>query len=157
MRRRVLVAVGICFLLVGCHWIRYYDLLTTHVELMEGMANDAAEALEAGLYEPRGSEVERLRYPLMRARQFAEVSADWGRTEHSGRKFRRFLDSYEAFVDAVDRARIDGVSADEEREILARVTDVVEDAWAARACIACERDGSSARCSRCGAIEAPAP
>ena len=157
MRRRALVAAGICFVLAGCHWLRYYDLLTTHVELMEGMATDAAEALEVGLYEPRGSEVERLRYPLMRARQFAEISADWGGTEHSGRKFRRFLDSYETFVDTVERARIDGVNADEEGEILAAVGEVVKDGWAVRACIACEREGGAARCSRCGANETPAP
>lgn len=150
-RRRALVAACICFMLAGCHWLRYFDLLTTHVELMEGMATDTAEALEAGLAEPRGSDVERLRYPLMRARQFAEVSAGWRGTEHSGRRFRAFLDSYEIFVDGVDRARIDGVSADEQSEILAAVQVVVEKGWAVLACAACERDGREERCSRCGA------
>jgi hypothetical protein len=154
-RRRALAVAGICFTLAGCYWLRYYDLATTHVELMEGMATDTADALEAGLYEPRASEIERLRYPLMRARQFAQVSAGWGRTEHSARKFLRFLDSYEEFVESVDRSRIDGVSPEEQREILARVAAVVDDGWAVRVCVACERDASSERCSRCGASRAP--
>ena len=154
--RATFVCVGLCLLLAGCHWLRYHDLLATHVELMEGMARDTAEALEAGLYDPRASEIERLRYPLLRAQQFAEVSADWDGTERSGAAFRSFVDAYEAFVEVVDRTRIDGIEPAEEEEILSSVKVVTARGTRVLACIECERNEAAERCAACVTGEATA-
>ena len=123
-----LLAVGV----VGCYWLRYYDLLETHVALMQGMANDTAEAVQAGVYRPQALESERLRYPLLRARQFKAISEDWDGIEASRGAFGGFVDSYAMFVDTVDRVRVDGVDAREKRQIVKSVRAVNQAAAAVR-------------------------
>jgi hypothetical protein len=146
---RIAFAGTLAVSVVGCYWLRYYDLLETHVSLMQGMANDTAEAVQAGVYRPQALESERLRYPLLRARQFKAISEDWDGIEASRDAFGRFVDSYAVFVDTIDRVRFDGVNSREKHQIVKTVSAVNEAAASVEDCVMCERDEDAARCERC--------
>jgi hypothetical protein len=140
---RIALAGALAVCVVGCYWLRYYDLLETHVSLMQGMANDTADAVRAGVYRPRALESERLRYPLLRARQFEAVSEDWDGIEASRDAFGRFVDSYSVFVDTIDRVRVDGVNAREKRKIVKTVSAVNDAAAAVRDSVVRELESGS--------------
>jgi len=59
----------------SCYWTRYPELVETHLGLLEGLAADGRDMVQAG-YGSRlhTGEIERFDYPLERAQQFAEIS-----------------------------------------------------------------------------------
>jgi hypothetical protein len=125
---------GLVFALVsslaisGCYWLRYADLARTHAELIEDLSSATLASLEASSRPLEPGEIERLRYPLARAREFAEIA----RKRYPERASLLALDAlvarYAEFIAAVERTRIEppdlarlreGVS-----EIHARAADV---------------------------------
>jgi hypothetical protein len=122
-----LVVALACMHASGCAWLRWRDVATTHADLMERLALDGADALaspRAGL-EP--GDIERLRYPLARARAFARSShrrfegAAW--LEH----FDRMLAAYGGLVDHLDKSRTRSVG-DREKERARLLAQAVTDA-----------------------------
>lgn len=101
-----LAVVALLTVASGCYWLRYHDLLETHLGLMQGLANDAAEAIAAGDGLLQASDIERLRYPLDRARQFVAVSRRRSSQRASLERFESFVAAYAELVDELDRARV---------------------------------------------------
>jgi len=108
----------------GCYWLRYYDLMETHVELMESMADSGGRILEAGSHSLAPSDISRLAYPLERARQFAEIS----RKRYAGREslaaFDAVVAAYGELHHYLDRIRVQDRSEEHLRtvaELLSRV------------------------------------
>lgn len=91
----------------SCYWVRYHDLLRTHVSLMSRMAADAVDQLAAGARPLAPADVERLRYPLQRARHFVDVSRSRRGELQSFREFEAFLELYASLVDDLDRLRVE--------------------------------------------------
>ena len=104
--------VGIvCGLLValaapGCYWLRYHDLVRTHAELIEDLSTATLASLEAVDRPLEPGEIERLRYPLGRAREFTEIA----RKRYPERASLAALDAlvarYAEFIAAAERARV---------------------------------------------------
>jgi hypothetical protein len=116
LRRRPagLTALILCIGLAGtaaCYWLRYHDLVRTHASLMSRMASDAQAQLAQGVRPLTPSDIERLRYPLERARQFMDVSRSSREGSDSFRGLEGLADRYEVFVDELDRARVEEVDA----------------------------------------------
>ena len=110
----------------GCGWWRWRELALTHVDLLDGLARDAVETLvspEGGL---APGDIERLRYPLDRARQFAVSNRNrFGDQEWLGH-FDALTAAYTQLVDWLDRARTQAVGEEERRrarELGEAVTD----------------------------------
>ncbi|MEE8312438.1 MAG: hypothetical protein V3R77_09275 [Candidatus Binatia bacterium] len=99
-------ASGVSATVAGCYWIRYHDLLLTHVALMSGMASDAADQLSLEARPLAPSDIERLRYPLQRAQHFLNVSRGRRSDLGSFRAFEGFVDAYGGLVDYLDRVRV---------------------------------------------------
>jgi len=116
----------------GCGWFRWRALARTHVELLERTGRDAADAYVA----PGGAlgpgDIERLRYPLERAREFALTSrrrfgdADWLV------RFDALLAAYADLSDWLDRARTQPVTDAEREQARARTARLLETASSAR-------------------------
>ena len=87
----------------GCYWLRYRDLAITHADLLERMALDARDGLQAG-HMP--ANIGTLRYPLERARGFSDIAS----RRFSGRpwleSFGAMLEAYDELVDELDRLRV---------------------------------------------------
>jgi hypothetical protein len=112
----------------GCYWLRYHDLLRTHVDLMEQIAEDAGAGLAAGHGVLQPADIERLRYPLERARSFAAISArrfgGEGSAPASLAEFESFIEAYAALVSDLDRLRVAEVSEVDLRRIREQVERV---------------------------------
>ncbi len=113
----------------GCHWLRWRALARTHVDLIEQLAADAVESMSAPQAGLEPADIERLRYPLARARAFADgqrgrfAQAPWLA------RFDRLLDAYAGLVDWLDRARVRRTTARDRRRaavLLARVRSAAE-------------------------------
>jgi len=122
----------------GCYWLRYHDLLLTHVDLMSGMASDAADRLSLETRPLEPSDIERLRYPLQRAQRFRDVSR--GRRSELGsfRAFEGFVDAYGEFVNDLDRVRVRVPAPGQITEAQRSATDLERRAEAIRAEVAQE-------------------
>jgi len=91
----------------GCYWLRYFDLARTHAELIQDLAEATLASLEATDRPLAPGEIERLRYPLARAREFTEIA----RKRYPDRESLAALDGlvarYADFITAVERARVE--------------------------------------------------
>jgi hypothetical protein len=94
-----------CVAVPGCAWLRWRSLALTHVDLMERLALDAAESLAAPGRGLEPGDIERLRYPLLRAREFAESSHGRFGDPPWLVAFDRLLSAYGREVDYLDKAR----------------------------------------------------
>ena len=116
----VFCALFVSVALSGCYWLRYADLTRTHTELIEDLSSATLASLEASSRPLEPGEIERLRYPLARAKEFAEIS----RKRYAERASLLALDAliarYAEFIAAVERARIEPPN-------LAQVAAIVSD------------------------------
>ncbi len=91
----------------GCYWLRYADLARTHTELIEDLSSATYASLEASARPPAPGEIERLRYPLARAREFAEIARKRFPDRASLAALDVLVARYAEFIAAVERARIE--------------------------------------------------
>lgn len=103
----------------GCYWLRYFDLARTHAELIEDLSSATLASLEATDRPLAPGEIERLRYPLSRAREFTEIA----RKRYPDRESLAALDGlvarYAEFITAVERARVERPDLDAMRALVA--------------------------------------
>ena len=135
---RTLATVAI-FVLLGtlaasCHWLRYHDLVLTHVDLMEGIANDAGAAMAAGNYRLNPTDLKTMAYPLERAIEF--LGETRGRRERSAsrRHLEEFVEAYRALYVYLDRVRITSAGK-QAKKVVALVATVASAAAATRAAV----------------------
>ena len=124
----------------ACYWLRYHDLLDTHVELMERLALDAGDALLAADAHLRNADIERLRYPLERARQFAAVSQRHYSERPSLARFESFITAYATLVEDLDRLRAFALGRAQRRRARSLVEEVTARAAAVREAVVAERE-----------------
>jgi hypothetical protein len=130
------VVVAVCATAGGCAWLRWRSLGHTHVDLMERLAVDAAEHLAAPDRGLQPGDIERLRYPLQRARDFRDSSqrrfggAPWIV------RFDELLGAYAELVSYLDRARTAQVGRAETERARALADRVVAAAGSARDALA---------------------
>jgi hypothetical protein len=93
----------------ACGWWRWRELALTHVDLLDALARDAVESLVA----PEGGlapgDIERLRYPLQRAQQFAASNRNRFAGDQWLVRFDALIAAYTQLVDWLDRARTQAV------------------------------------------------
>jgi hypothetical protein len=102
---RLAAVVAALYVAAGCYWLRYYDLMKTHVDLMARLAADASAELAAAPDALQPADIERMRYPLQRARQFAAVVRQRYPDRVSLARFDALIDAYAELVTELDRAR----------------------------------------------------
>ena len=135
---RTLATVAVCVLLgtlaTSCHWLRYHDLVLTHVDLMEGIANDAGAAIQAGNYRLNPTDLKTMAYPLERAIEFLGETRGRRERSPSRRHLEEFVVAYRALYVYLDRVRI--TPGDKRaRKAAALVATVVSLAAATRAAV----------------------
>jgi len=113
--------VCVLALSAGCYWLRYYDLARTHAELIDDLSVAALASVEATDRPLEPGEIERLRYPLARAREFTDIA----RKRYAERPSLAALDAlvsrYADLVAALDRARVEPRDLDALRGLVADV------------------------------------
>jgi hypothetical protein len=126
-------------LVSACYWLRYYDLARTHAELIDDLAVAALASIEASDRPMEPGEIERLRYPLARAREFTDIA----RKRYADRPSLGALDAlvarYADLVAALERARVERPDVE---AIRALVADVRTRAAAVETDIERERSGA---------------
>jgi hypothetical protein len=126
----VMLAVLAAVLFVGgCGWFRWRDLALTHIDLLERMADDAVATYVSAVEHLEPGDIERLRYPLTRAREFASSSRRRFGTAPWLDRFDAMLEAYAGLVDWLDRARTQPVS-DAERALARERFRLVRDSAA---------------------------
>ena len=135
---RTSAAIAI-FVLLGtlaasCHWLRYHDLVLTHVDLMEGIANDAGAAMAAGGYRLNPTDLKTMAYPLERAIEFLGETRGRRERSPSRRQLEAFVEAYRELYVYLDKVRItaDGKRA---KKVAALVATVAARAAATRAAV----------------------
>jgi hypothetical protein len=116
----------------GCAWLRWRELARTHVDLLERMATDAADTFSARPQELRPADIERMRYPLSRAREFAASSRSRFEDAEWVTRFDRLLTDYDALVGWLDRARTRNAGPRERDKAVTLTQQVRDDAAAVR-------------------------
>ena len=101
---------GRCVLVVlvvvpACLWRSYGEIMAVHVDVLLALADKTVANAEAGR-RPTSNDVVELTYPLQRGQQFAHQFEGY-RERDSYRHFVALLGRYEAFVQAIDAARVD--------------------------------------------------
>jgi hypothetical protein len=97
----------------GCYWLRYHDLVETHCELLEDLSAATSAQLEEAAPRFTPGDVERLRYPLERAREFIAIAEKRYAGRPSLVELTALVRVYADFIDAVERVRVgvaDGAS-----------------------------------------------
>jgi len=129
----------------GCYWLRYHDLLRTHVDLIEQLSVDAGASLAAGHGVLQPADIERLRYPLERAREFATISARRFGGEGSPDRpqslvaFEELLGTYGDLVGDLDRLRVADVKESDQQAVEAAIERIHAEAAAVRRAIDAEQ------------------
>jgi hypothetical protein len=92
-------------LLAGCFWRSYAGIVATHVDVLTAMARKGTDLVAAGRL--TAESLPELTYPLERAQAFARSaeSKSAGHRPPSLDAFRRLLERYREFLDALDRTR----------------------------------------------------
>ncbi len=130
------ITLALCLLCAGCYWLRYHDLVDTHAGLMEQLAADSADQVAAANRPLRPDDIERMRYPLERARQFAKIA----RRRFAGRpsldRFDELVVAYAQLVESLDRVRL---GSEGPTQAAALAADVAQRAATVRAAVAAER------------------
>ncbi|MFQ5477751.1 MAG: hypothetical protein ACE5E4_03955 [Candidatus Binatia bacterium] len=103
-KRRTTGILFFCVAFVaGCYWLRYPDIVRTHVELLERMALDGRDMVAAGMEGRLDSrELERFRYPLERAKGFQRLVGPRFAGKESLALFSDFLGEYEALLELME-------------------------------------------------------
>jgi hypothetical protein len=96
----------IAVLVAGCYWLRYHDLVETHCELLEDLSVATLAQVEALPPRIAPGDVERLRYPLQRAREFIRIAEQRHAGSASLAELTGLVGAYEALLDAVERLRV---------------------------------------------------
>ena len=124
-------------LVAGCYWLRYHDLVETHSELLEDLSVATLAQVEASPPRLVPGDVERLRYPLERAREFIRIAEQ----RHAGRESLTELTAlvgvYAELIDAVERMRVGMTDA---APIPPLVADIRARAERVRATVRSEKD-----------------
>jgi len=97
----------------GCYWLRYHDLVETHCELLEDLSVATLAQVEASPPRITPGDVERLRYPLERAREFIGIAEKRYASKESLLELTALVKVYADLIDAVERMRVgmtDGAS-----------------------------------------------
>lgn len=137
--RALRIAALICVsgaVVAGCYWLRYHDLVETHCELLEDLSVVTLAQAEATPPQITPGDVERLRYPLERAREFLGIAGKRFAGKQSLVELSALVGVYADFIDAVERMRVgmtDGAS------IPGLVEQIREHAARVRAAVASER------------------
>jgi hypothetical protein len=90
----------------GCYWLRYHDLVETHCELLEDLAVATLAQVEASPPRVTPGDVERLRYPLVRAREFLAIAEKRYAGERSLVELTTQVGVYADLIEAVERMRV---------------------------------------------------
>jgi hypothetical protein len=142
----LLVASSVCLLLIsGCYWLRYHDLVLTHAELIEDLAEATLPQLETAPAAISPGDVERLRYPLERAQHFLGIAAKRRAGNESLRALDALVGVYARFLVEMERVRagvVDGALSPGGADAVAAATALVADvrSHAARVREAVERE-----------------
>jgi hypothetical protein len=124
-------------LVAGCYWLRYHDLVETHCELLEDLSVATLAQVEASPPRIVPGDVERLRYPLERVREFIRIAEQ----RHAGRESLEELTAlvgvYAALIDALERMRVGMTDA---APIPPLVADIRARAERVRATVRSEKD-----------------
>jgi len=96
--------VAIAF--AGCYWLRYYDLVETHCQLLEDLSVATLAQVEASPRRITPGDVERLRYPLVRAREFLAIAEKRYAAKQSLGELAAQVGVYSDLIDAVERMRV---------------------------------------------------
>jgi hypothetical protein len=102
---RLLLCAWIAVASIGCYWLRYHDLVLTHVDLLEDFAAATLPQLEAAPDAISPADVERLRYPLARARQFVDLAAKRFPESEARAALARMTEVYAGLVEELERIR----------------------------------------------------
>lgn len=133
LRLTCVVAVLVC----GCYWLRYHDLVETHCELLEDLAVATLAAVEAPTPRIAPGDVERLRYPLQRAREFIVIAEKRYAGRESLVELGALVQVYADLIEAVERMR---VGMTDETPIPPLVAEVRSRAARVRAAVEAEKD-----------------
>jgi hypothetical protein len=112
----------------GCYWLRYGEIARTHADLLDRLAADARDAVAMG-HPLSNADIERMRYPLDRAEQFARISDGGDPPRASLVALRTEIRHYRELVETLDRVRVSDPSAGDR----ARVDDLAAKVRAAAA------------------------
>jgi hypothetical protein len=93
-------------LVAGCYWLRYHDLVETHCELIEDLSVATLAQVEASPPRIVPGDVERLRYPLERAREFIRIAEQRHADSESLAELTALVGVYAELIDAVERMRV---------------------------------------------------
>jgi len=132
--RRIVVLL-IAVMAAGCYWLRYHDLVLTHCELIEDLSTATQAQTDASPPRIEPGDVERLRYPLGRAREFIEIAATRYADRESLVELTALVGVYAELIGSLERMRV-GVADSE--TIRALVADIHEHAERVRDAVARE-------------------
>jgi hypothetical protein len=119
------VLLGAGATIPGCAYLRWRSLALTHADLIERLALDGAEQLASPAGGMQPGDIERMRYPLERAREFYESSKRRFGEDPWVADFDRMLGAYGELIGYLDRARTGEVGAaerDRSAELAGRVS-----------------------------------
>lgn len=102
---RALLCAAIAVASIGCYWLRYHDLVLTHTDLLEDLAAATLPQLESAPGEISPRDIERLRYPLERARQFVDLAGKRFEDSPARAALREMTDDYAGLVEELERIR----------------------------------------------------
>jgi hypothetical protein len=124
-------------LVAGCYWLRYHDLVETHCELLEDLSVATLAQVEASPLRIAPGDVERLRYPLERAREFIRIAEKRHAGSESLTALTAMVGVYAELIDAVERLRVGMIDA---APIPPLVADIRVRAERVRAAVGSEKD-----------------
>ena len=120
----------------GCYWLRYHDLAETHCELLEDLSVATLAEVQASPPRVEPGDVERLRYPLARAREFIVIAEKRYAGRESLVELTALVGVYAQLIEKVERMR---VGMTDGADIAPAVADIRAHADRVRAAIARER------------------
>lgn len=136
------VALLLCFAGVlavgaaGCYWLRYHDLAETHCELIEDLSTATLAQVQASPPRIEPGDVERLRYPLVRVREFITIAEQRYAGRESLVELTALVGVYAELIEKLERAR---VGMTDGADIAPIVADIRARAERVRAAITRER------------------
>ena len=119
----------------SCHWLRYHDLVRTHVDLMERIAMDVGDAVDSGKYRLRPADLQTMAYPLERAHAFLDETEGRRDSTASRMRLEEFVEAYQELYEYLDRVRT--ISSDDKRakKVDALIAEVTRRAQATRSAL----------------------
>jgi hypothetical protein len=105
-RRLASLTCVLGLVLAGCYWLRYHDLVETHCGLLEDLSIATLAQVQASPPRLTPGDVERLRYPLVRAREFLAISEKRFAGRQSLLELTALVGVYGELIEAVERMRV---------------------------------------------------